>query len=164
MASQQATKPPGPCNSYTCRLKPLLAVLLAYEKPPSRYGRDLRPQSDRYLLLSICARQISNLPIPVEKRARTTDKRIGRKALRSLALHKYAWTSGVCYTFVLNWEAGAMEYGFFMCKRREREERTLVNSGEEFEKSNMRSCIWGLLSNNITSIEELRLLCLNIEL
>jgi hypothetical protein len=39
----------------------------------------------------------------------TTDKRIGRKALKNVALHEYAWTSGVYYTFVLNWEAGSNE-------------------------------------------------------
>jgi hypothetical protein len=53
----------------------------------------------------------------------TTDKRIGRKALRSLALHKYAWISGVYYTFVfvLNWEAGCNGTLNSSCARGERE-------------------------------------------
>jgi hypothetical protein len=62
----------------------------------------------------------------------TTDKRIGRKALRSVALHKYAWT-GVHYTFVLNWEAGSNGILDSSCARREGKELTLVNSGVEFK-------------------------------
>jgi hypothetical protein len=89
-------------------------------------------------LMAICCFQYArdkwaNPPIPIEKRAMTTDKRIGRKALRSVALHKYAWTSGIYYAFVLNWEAGSNGILDSPRAREEREELTLVNSGMDFK-------------------------------
>ncbi len=54
----------------------------------------------------ICVRAELFLPSEAEKGVMMIDKRVGKKAKRSVVLNKYAFTSNYYCTFVLKWKAG----------------------------------------------------------